>query len=225
MAEAGCKPSDVAIVGYYGRFPGADDPMQFWRNVRDGVHSIRRLSADELRAHGVSESELANPNYVPAVAGLSDVEGFDAALFGISPREAELMEPQHRVFLEACWAALEHAGYDPCGFRERVGVFAGARTDTYLLSLVQHEEIVRSIGAFHLGLGNDAGFMTARLSHLLNLTGPSCAVQSACSTSLVAVHLAIRSMLAGECDLALAGGVAVNVPHVAGYVAEQGSVF
>ncbi len=221
-ASAGA--ADVAIIGYDGRFPGADSPRELWRNLLEGVHSIRQFSAAEMALHGVPAQDLSDPHYVRAAAVLRNVEQFDAAFFGISPREAELMDPQQRLFLEACWTAFEHAGYDPSGFRDRVGVFAGARTNTYLVHLLSRPDLLASVGAFHVGLGNDLGFMTTRLSHCLNLTGPSCAVQTACSTSLVAVHLAMRSLRAGECRIALAGGVAVNVPHIAGYRAEEGGV-
>jgi len=225
MDHAVDRASDIAIIGYDGRFPGAENPREFWRNLRAGVNGIRQFTAEELEAEGVPARELADPNYVLAAPILTDIEYFDAAFFGIGPRDAEVMDPQQRIFLEVCWAALEHAGYDPGGFTDRVGVFAGARTNTYLLHLLSHRELIASVGAFTLGLSNDLGFMTTRLSHCLNLTGPSCAVQTACSTSLVAVHMAARSLAARECRVAVAGGVAVNVPHVAGYVAGDGSVF
>jgi acyl transferase domain-containing protein/acyl carrier protein len=225
MDHAAPDSFDVAIIGYDGRFPGARNAQELWQNVRDGVHCIRQFSAAELDAYGVPAADLQDPSYVRAASVLDDVEYFDAAFFGVPPREAEIMDPQQRLFLEVCWAALEHAGHDPAGFTDRVGVFAGARTNTYLLHLLQDPALVRSVGPFYLGLSNDLGFMTTRLSHALNLTGPSCAVQSACSTSLVAVHLAIRSLLARECRVAIAGGAAVNVPHVTGYLAEDGSVF
>jgi len=224
MVEAAHAASDIAIIGYHGRFPGADHPQAFWRNVRDGVDCLRRFTDEELQAHGVSARDLNDPNYVRVGAVLHDVEGFDAAFFGMTGRDAELMDPQQRLFLEVCWAALEHAGYDPSGTGQRVGIFAGARTNTYLFQLVAHPDLVESIGAFHLGLGNDLAFMVARVSHCLNLTGPSCALHTACSTSLVAVHLAAQSLLREECRMAIAGGVAVNVPHITGYLAEDGGV-
>ena len=224
MAADMSETSDVAIIGYHGRFPGADSPREFWDNIGNGVDCIQRFSDEELRATGVQDGEIGDPRYVPAAPVLKDVECFDASFFGIAPREAELMDPQQRLLLEVGWAALEHAGYDPGTIRQPVGVFAGARTNTYLFSLIAHDEIVRSVGAFHLGLGNDLGFLTTRLSHVFNLTGPSCAVQTACSTSLVAVHLAVQSLRRGESSVALAGGVAVNVPHRVGYRAEDGGV-
>jgi phthiocerol/phenolphthiocerol synthesis type-I polyketide synthase E len=216
--------SDVAVIGYGGRFPGADSPQELWGNLLAGVDAIRTFSEAELLAHGVPARELSSPRYVRAAAVLNEPEGFDAAFFGVPPRDAELMDPQQRLFLESCWTALEHAGYDPGGMIDRVGVFAGSRTNTYLLHLARHDELVAAIGAFHLGLGNDLAFLPTRVSHAFNLTGPSCAVHTACSTSLVAVHLAVQSLLLGECRAAIAGGVAVNVPHVTGYVVEDGGV-
>src|SRR6185436_12743872 len=169
MAADPSQTSDVAIIGYHGRFPGADSPREFWDNIGNGVNCIQRFSDEELRATGVPESDIGDPRYVPAAPVLKDVECFDASFFGVSPREAELMDPQQRLLLEVGWAALEHAGYDPGAIRQPVGVFAGARTNTYLFGLIAHDEIVRSVGAFHLGLGNDLGFLTTRLSHCFNL--------------------------------------------------------
>src|SRR5262245_61380199 len=143
MDPAAHDSFDVAIIGYDGRFPGARNVPELWQNLRDGVHCIRQLSAAELEAYGVPAADLSDPNYVRAASVLDDVEYFDAAFFGVPPREAELMDPQQRMFLEVCWAALEDAGYDPAGFTDRVGVFAGTRTNTYLLHLLQDPTLAR----------------------------------------------------------------------------------
>jgi phthiocerol/phenolphthiocerol synthesis type-I polyketide synthase E len=215
---------DIAIIGMAGRFPCAENPEAFWEKIRGGVNCITYFDDDELRRHGVDERVLEDPNYVRAAPVLRDVDLFDAQFFALTPREAELMDPQQRLFLECCWEAFEDAGYDPTGSPGFVGLFAGARTDTYLANLLTHRDLMDSVGMFHLGLGNDLAFLTARVSHFLNLRGPTCSLHTACSTSLIAVHLACQSLLLDECHMALAGGVAVNVPHVAGYTYEEGSV-
>lgn len=218
----GAEP--IAIVGMAGRFPGARNVHEFWSRLCNAEDCIARFAADELRSEGVDPALIADPNYVPAAPVLQDIDKFDAAFFGITPREAELMDPQQRIFLECCWEALEDAGYDPKNCGDSVGLFAGARTDTYLLNILSHPELVNAVGMFHLGLGNDLAFLTTRVSHFLNLRGPSISVHTACSTSLVAVHLACESLEQRQCDAVLVGGVAVNVPHYVGYVYEDGSV-
>jgi acyl transferase domain-containing protein/acyl carrier protein len=217
--------TDIAIIGMTGRFPRARNPEEFWDRIRDGENCISSWTEDELQEEGVAPELLASANYVRASPVIDDPELFDAPFFGITAREAELMDPQHRLFLECCWEALENAGYDHGRYTKDVGVFAGARTNTYLLSnLLSQKELVESVGAFHLGLGNDLAFLTTRVSHAFNLRGPSCSLHVACSTSLVALHLACQSLLIDECQMALAGGVAINVPHKTGYLYEEGSV-
>ena len=217
--------TDIAIIGMTGRFPKARNPEEFWDRLRYGENCISSWTEDELRQEGVAADLLASPSYVRASPVIDDPEMFDAPFFGVTAREAELMDPQHRLFLECCWEALEDAGYDHARYAKDIGVFAGARTNTYLLSnLLSHKELVESVGAFHLGLGNDLAFLTTRVSHAFNLRGPSCSLHVACSTSLVALHLACQSLLIDECQMALAGGVAINVPHKTGYLYEEGSV-
>lgn len=214
----------IAIVGMSGRFPMAKNVPEFWTRLQNGEHCISRFTPGHLQSEGVDPSVFQDPNYVSAAPVLEDVEQFDAAFFGITPREAELMDPQQRIFLECCWEALEDAGYNPKSSGKATGVFAGARTDTYLFNILTHPGLVNAVGAFHLGLGNDLAFLSTRVSHFLNLTGPSVSVHTACSTSLVAVHLACDTLRQRRCDAALAGGVAVNVPHSVGYMYEEGSV-
>lgn len=216
--------TEIAVIGMAGRFPGAPDIKAFWQNLRDGVESISFFTNDELIAAGVDPALLNDPHYVKAAPILEDVEMFDAAFFGFTPKEAELIDPQQRLFLECAWQAIEHAGYNVDTYEGAVGVFAGARTNTYLFNLVTNPGLLRSIGAFEIGLGNDLSFMTSRISYKLNLHGPSYSVHTACSTALVAIHLACQSLLLGECQMALAGGVAVNVPQKTGYLYQPGGI-
>lgn len=216
--------SEIAVIGLACRFPGAKDVDQFWQNLRDGVESITFLKDEEIEPSLVDPARLDHPNYVKAASILDDVESFDASFFGITPREAEVMDPQQRVFLECAWEALEHSGYDPTICKSAIGLFAGARTNTYLFNLFSNRQLSETMDAFEIGLGNDLAFLPARVSHKLNLRGPSCAVHTACSTSLVAVHLACQSLLIDECQMALAGGIAINIPQRTGYLYQPGSI-
>jgi phthiocerol/phenolphthiocerol synthesis type-I polyketide synthase E len=216
--------SEVAIIGISCRFPGAKNHREFWNNLRDGVESISFLNDAELELSSIDPVDFKDPNYVKAASMLDDIQLFDATFFGVSPREAEVMDPQHRLFLECAWESLEDAGYNPKTYRGLIGVYAGARTNTYLFNLFSNREMVGSLGSFEVGLGNDLAFLPTRVSYKLDLKGPSYAVHTACSTSLVAVHLACQNLLIGECDLALAGGVAINVPHRTGYLYQRGGI-
>jgi amino acid adenylation domain-containing protein len=217
----------VAVIGMVGRFPGAHNVEELWRNLRAGVDSVRFFTDDELRALGVSPVLLADPAYVKAAAQPPDLDKFDAGFFGINHREAEILDPQQRVFLETCWEALEDAGYDPDALEGTVtGVFAGQTTSTYLLfNLMSNTALLGTMDPLQLLVGNAGDSLATRVSYKLNLKGPSYTVQSACSTSAVAVHTACQSLLNGECDLALAGGVSINVHLLHGYQAAEGSVF
>ncbi|HYG64725.1 MAG TPA: beta-ketoacyl synthase N-terminal-like domain-containing protein, partial [Thermoanaerobaculia bacterium] len=216
----------VAIVGMAGRFPGAHTLEQFWHNLRNGVDSVRSLSDEEIVAMGVSPAMLADPGYVRATAQPDGIDLFDANFFGINAREAEILDPQQRVMLEVAWEALENAGYDPGGAGRVVGVFAGQTLSTYLLFNLMPDAGLRSVmDPLQLLVGNTGDSLATRVSYKLNLQGPSYTVQSACSTSLVAVHNACQSLLAGECDMALAGGVSLNVNLLGGYLRKEGSVF
>ncbi|EAU62814.1 beta-ketoacyl synthase N-terminal-like domain-containing protein, partial [Stigmatella aurantiaca] len=217
--------SEVAIVGLAGRFPGAQDLEGFWRNVCDGVEAIRSYSTEELLASGAEPELVRHPRFVPAAARLENVEGFDAAFFGYTPREAELMDPQHRLFLECAWEVLESSGHGGQGDPLLVGVFAGQALSTYLLvNLLGNSAVRRSTDPLQLNLGNSGSFLTTRVSYKLDLKGPSFLVESACSTSLVAVHVASQSLLNGECDLALAGGVSINLTQQHGYLPSEGGI-
>ncbi|HEX7241858.1 MAG TPA: type I polyketide synthase, partial [Longimicrobiaceae bacterium] len=214
-------PERIAVVGMACRFPGAGDLEAFWSNLRDGVESISTFSEEEMLESGVDPGLLRHPDFVPAFGHLEGADLFDADFFDFPPREAELMDPQHRLFLEQAWAALEHAGIDPDTFPGPVGVFAGSGMNGYLLNLVarygnQAGDLLQN------RIRSDKDFLATLASYKLNLRGPSMSVQTACSTSLVAVHLACQSLLDYQCDAALAGGVAVGVPLRGGYVARDG---
>jgi amino acid adenylation domain-containing protein/non-ribosomal peptide synthase protein (TIGR01720 family) len=208
---------EVAIVGMAGRFPGAGDVGSFWRNLRAGVESITFFSEEELIAAGIDPGMLADPSFVKARPVLDDADCFDAAFFHYTPREAELMDPQHRLFLECCWAAMEDAGQVPG--TALAGVYAGTGMNGYLLhNLLTNLPTLQSLGSLQAVIGSDKDYLATRVSYKLDLQGPSLSVQSACSSSLVAVHLACQGLLNGECDLALAGGVSINLPLRSGYL-------
>jgi len=213
---------EVAIIGMAGRFPGADSVEELWANLCAGTEGVSFFSAEELREAGVDPAELSAPSYVRARPVLRDADRFDARLFGYSPREATLMDPQQRVFLECCWHALENAGYDPRQAGVPIGLFAGASFSSYLLRLYGDPAIRPTLDLFQMMVGNDKDSLPTTASYKLDLKGPSLAVQSHCSTSLVAVHLACGSLLAGECGIALAGGVSVRAPQKTGYSYQPG---
>ncbi|RKH37599.1 type I polyketide synthase [Corallococcus sicarius] len=215
----------IAIIGMAGRFPGAPDLETFWRNLLHGVEARTVLTDEELEAAGVARELRAEPHYVRSGFFLDGVELFDAGFFGLTPREAELLDPQQRFFLECAWEALERAGYADARDALSIGVFAGASASSYLLSnLLSRPELIRAVGAQALTLANDKDYLATRASYLLDLKGPSLTVQTACSTSLVAVHLACQALLNGELDVALAGGVSIPVPHRVGYLPQPGSI-
>ena len=214
----GVNQREVAIIGMSGRFPGAGSINGFWQNLADGVESLTFFSDEELKAAGVDPRLLNHPNYVKARPIITDCELFDARFFGYNPRDAELTDPQHRLFLECAWEAMENGGYDSENYDGQIGVFAGTNISRYWLSFHSDPEIARSLNIYQIGVSNDKDSMTANVSYKLNLRGPSLAVQTHCSTSLVAVHLACQSIFTGECDMALAGGSSIIVPQKVGYL-------
>jgi acyl transferase domain-containing protein/thioesterase domain-containing protein/acyl carrier protein len=218
--------TDIAVVGMAGRFAGANTLEQYWRNLRDGVESLTRFTDEELLAAGVAPSLLADPNYVRAGAVLPEMEQFDAKFFGFSPREASIMDPQHRHFLEVSWQALENSGHVPANFEGSIGIFGGSGHNAYLpYNLLTNPKLMQQLGFFLVRhTGNDKDFLTTRVSYLLNLKGPSVNVQTACSTSLVAIHLGVQSLLNRECDMALAGGVTIELPHRQGYLYRESEI-
>lgn len=216
--------SEVAIVGMACRFPGAGNINEFWNNLCAGKESLSQVTADDLQRGGLDPAVLNNPQYVPRAPFLDDIELFDAGFFGYTSHEATLMDPQQRLFLECAWEAFEHAGYLPEAYRGTVGVFTGAKTNTYLLNLFSNSDFFRKLDHFQIALGNDLACMATRVSYKMGLQGPSYAVHTACSTSLVTVHLACQSLLLGECDMAVAGGAAINVPQRRGYLYQKGGI-
>ncbi|WP_093991007.1 type I polyketide synthase [Flavimaricola marinus] len=217
---------DIAIVGMAAHLPGAPSVDAYWRNLRDGVSSIRRLTPEELTAAGEPAHLASRPDYVPFAATLTDFEQFDAEFFGFSPKEAAIMDPQHRQFLETSWEALENAGHVPETFDGPIAVYAGCGMGSYFyFNICSNPDLVDQTGMFLLRhTGNDKDFLSTRLSHILDLKGPSINVQTACSTSLVATHMAAQSLLNGECNMALAGGVTIELPHARGYVFKEGEI-
>jgi acyl transferase domain-containing protein/NADPH:quinone reductase-like Zn-dependent oxidoreductase/acyl carrier protein len=213
------KPDAIAIIGMAGRFPGADGIAQFWRNLRSGTESVTFFSRDELARRGVPAALLDDPLYVPAGAVLDGVDRFDADFFGFTPREAEITDPQHRIFLECAWEALEDGGYDPTDYAGLIGVYAGAGQSSYLLNyLLRRPDLIRATGALPLQLGNNKDYVPLRASYKLHLRGPSMNVNTACSSSLVAVHMACQGLIDHQCDIALAGGVGIQLPQELGYL-------
>ncbi|MEM7200883.1 MAG: beta-ketoacyl synthase N-terminal-like domain-containing protein [Planctomycetota bacterium] len=228
MPDAHHDHSDaIAIVGMACRLPGADDLAAYWHNIEHGVESVRFCTEEQLIAAGEDPALLADPRYVPSPGAVLERPGdFDAAFFGMSPSEAALLDPQHRVFLECAHEVLEHAGYDPERFEGLIGLFAGAGRNHYLLEyLIPQRAAMRAAGPLQVSITNEKDFVPLRVAYLLDLRGPCVAVQTACSTSLVATHLACQSLLGGECDLALAGGVSITSLHDRGYLGSDDGIF
>ncbi|HEY2575436.1 MAG TPA: beta-ketoacyl synthase N-terminal-like domain-containing protein [Streptosporangiaceae bacterium] len=215
----------IAVVGMACRFPGARDTEEFWQNLVAGTASFSTFTDDELLAVGVAAHEFRDPNYVKVSSVIDGVDMFDASFFGVSPREAEILDPQHRVFLETCHTALQRAGYDGCSDRREIGIFAGSRTNQYVKSnLATHPGLKRVVGEMSLVITNDTDYLATGVAYRLNLRGPAVTSVTACSTSLVGIHLACRSLRAGECDIALAGGVEIPIPMTHGYVYNEGGI-
>lgn len=215
----------LAIIGMSGRFPGARTVEAFWQNIAHGVKSIRFFSDEELQEAGIDPALLQQPNYVKAGTVIEDIDNFDASFFGYTPREAEIMDPQHRLFMECAWEALERAAYSPKTYTGLVGVFAGSAFSSYMSDhIYTNPDIVNMAGRLQIDLGNERDSLASAVSYKLNLCGPSIAVQTFCSTSLVAVHLACQSLFTYECDIALAGGVAIALPQISGYIYEEGGI-
>lgn len=213
----------VAVIGMAGVFPGAADLERFWANLRDGVESLRTWADDELRAAGVDPLLLADPTYVRTAPELPELKLFDAGFFGLSPLEAALLDPAHRLLLECAWHALEDAGHAPGKYAGRVGVYAGTSPSAYLVQhLLPQRDRLPAVSDLQLRLATDPEFLATRIAYKLDLKGPALSVSTACSTSLVAIHLACKALLDGECELALAGGSSVESPEPAGYRFQDG---
>ena len=221
---------EVAIVGMSCRFPDAASPEQFWQNIVTGRESVRQISDLDLAVAGISPTVSKSGNYVRAAARLKDSDKFDAGFFGITSREARSMDPQHRIFLECTWEALEDAGYAKRSVDMTTALVAGSGPNTYFANNVvtdhdfTQDGMLDSMSGFQAMLGNDKDYLPTRAAYKLGLKGPAINVQTACSTSLVALHMACRMLQTGECDLALAGGSTVLVPDGAGYVYQDAMI-
>ena len=225
MHEEAEQFEGIAIIGMSGRFPGASDIHQFWRNLCDGAESISTFTDDQLLSTGENPALINSSGYVKAGALLQGIDLFDAEFFGFTPREAEATDPQHRIFLECAWEAMENAGYNPDQYRGRIGVFGGASMLCSYRDMVRlSPRLNRMLGDLQTSIGVERDFLTTRVSYKLNLKGPSITVQTACSTSLVAVHLGCQSLLNGESDMVLAGGVCIRIAPTAGYLYQEGSI-
>ncbi|NRR33995.1 acyltransferase domain-containing protein [Oxalobacteraceae bacterium] len=209
--------SEIAIIAMHSRLPGAPDTGSYWDNLRQGECSLLPLSPEQLREAGVPPEVAARPNYVAWAGLMDDIAEFDAEFFDMSPREAEITDVQQRLMLECSAELLERGGYDPERYAGNIGVFAGAAMSSYMFGVLRRPELLESLGELALRHGNDKDFLCSRVSYKLNLRGPSMAIQTSCSSGLVAVHVACQSLLSGETDMAIAGAVSVRVPQTAGY--------
>ncbi|MEO7363222.1 MAG: polyketide synthase, partial [Gemmatimonadaceae bacterium] len=218
--------SEIAVIGMAGRFPGASNLETFWANVRDGVESVKFFSEQELIDSGERAENIDHAEYVRAWPQLEGIESFDANFFGISPHDASLMDPQHRVFLEVAWEAMERAGYCGKSAPLATGIFAAAGMNHYMMHhLVPNKEVMRTVGEWLVRhTSNDMNFLATRAAYQMNLKGPAMNIQTACSSSLVAIHVACQSLLNHETDLALAGASAMSLPQNRGYVYKQGEI-
>ncbi len=216
---------DVAIIGMSGQFPGADTIDAFWQNLSKGKESISFFSKSELDpAIGSKATEAAN--YIRARGILNRPDCFDAHFFGMTPREAEVMDPQHRKFLEVAWSALENSGYVPDNYDGLIGVYAGMANNTYFNeNLSSNSNILDAVGRFSVMLANEKDYLSTRIAHKFNLTGPCASIYTACSTSLVAISHAVNSLVSYQCDMALSGGVTITVPVQSGYLYQDGGMF
>ncbi|MEV6521295.1 SDR family NAD(P)-dependent oxidoreductase [Longispora sp. NPDC051575] len=221
--EAAVEP--IAVIGMACRLPGAGSLAQFWRNLVEGVDSTRDYTLDEQRALGAPEDEVSDPGFVPAALVLDEMESFDAQLFGITRREAEMRDPQHRLFLELAHATLENAGYDPARYDGDIGVYGGIGADEYgWRNIRRNATVMASSGVLSLLTGTHSDYLATHASHNLGLRGPSLTLHTACSTTLVALHLACEALRNGECDMALTGGASIELPHGLGYVHSEGDI-
>ena len=222
--DAKAKPA-IALIGMAGRFPNADDVKIFWWNLEHAVESLVDYSDAELIEAGVPRPLLDNPNFVKRGTPFERADWFDAGFFGFNPREAEILDPQHRLFLECAWEALEDAGYGGDSRPESIGVYGGTSGNTYVMNNVfMNPEVVEAVGGYQLMLASDKDFLATRVAYKLNLKGPSMSVQTACSTSLVAVQMACQALLGRQCDMALAGGVSLTFPEKSGHLYNEGMI-
>ena len=215
---------EIAIVGMAIRVPGANDTEQYWNNLCEGVESLTHLDAEHFEGLGIEPAMYDHPSYVKVARRVEDIDLWDAAFFGSSPREAEILDPQIRLFLESCWQALEDAGYDSENAGGLIGCYGGSKLSTYMIGLYSNPDVMERMGEFQVQIGNDKDYVATRVAYKMALGGPAVTVQTACSTSLVATHLACQALLSGECDLALAGGVSLFAEDM-GYPYREGEIY
>jgi phthiocerol/phenolphthiocerol synthesis type-I polyketide synthase E len=225
MPEVEIRDLDIAVIGMAGRFPGANTIKQFWDNICQGIESITVFSDEDLIQAGVDPNLINNPNYIKAAGILEEIDKFDAGFFGFTPGEAKLMDPQQRIFFELAWHALETAGYNPASFGGRIGILAGVGSNTYFLrNILTNFDLKKSDLVRQIWLANDANFFATQIAYKLNLKGPAITIHTACSTSLVAIHMACQSLLNYQSDMMLAGGIKILVPQKEGYLYKEGEV-
>jgi acyl transferase domain-containing protein len=225
MSKESFTGNEIAIIGASGGFPGADGIDEYWENIIGGSDCISHYSKEELKAEGLSPELLEQKNYVRAKGEVRDMTVFDADFFGITPQEAEIMDPQHRMFLECAWEALENAGYCTERHAGIIGVYAGKSVSSYLYqNIFPQLRQMLTMGNLQAAIGNDKDSVTSTISYHMNLKGPSVTIQSSSSTSLVAVCIACQSLLTYQCDMALAGGISVGPPNKCGYLYETGGI-
>ena len=226
MSQKGFEDSltglEIAVIGMTGRFPGAGNIDDFWKNLVEGREGIAFLSDDELKEAGVRSEVVKNSLYVKACGWMEGIECFDASFFGYTPVEAEIMDPQVRIFHESVLGALENAGYDPYSYRKLIGIYAGASANLDWQARVELSGKGAALGWFAAKQLTDKDFLATRIAHRLNLKGPAITLDTACSTSLVAIHMACQGLLSGDCDMALAGGVSLVTLVKAGYPYQEG---
>jgi phthiocerol/phenolphthiocerol synthesis type-I polyketide synthase E len=226
MSENNNAIEQIAIIGMAGQFPGASNIDQFWQNLVNSQESISRFSKDQLKSNGENPERFNHPDYVNAGTIFDDCDLFDADFFGYSRREAEIMDPQQRIFLETAWTAMENAGYNPDSFDGSIGLFAGASSNEYRKRMpADRKGSTSGLDAFQIMVGNDIDFLTTRVSYKLNLKGPSLTIQTACSTTLVAIHYACQNLLTYQCDMALSGGISIRLPQGIGYIYNEGMIW
>jgi amino acid adenylation domain-containing protein len=216
--------NEIAVIGMAGIFPGGRNLQDFWENLKNGVETIHFFSTEELLEDGADKEIIERPNYIRAKGIIEGAYYFDASFFGATPMEAQIMDPQMRIFQQTVWHALEDAGYNPYSYNQRIGLFAGASPNYYWTGLALYSGINRTVSSFMAALLADKDFICTFTSYKLNLKGPSISVQTACSTSLVAIHNAVQALMLGECEMALAGGISISYPHKRGYIYEAGMI-
>jgi phthiocerol/phenolphthiocerol synthesis type-I polyketide synthase E len=225
MSNTTNELDSIAVVGMSGSFPKAKNINAFWENLKNGTCCISNYSIDDLLNAGIDEATLKNPSYIKSRGFLENCDLFDADFFGIGPKEAELMDPQHRLFLECAWSSLEHAGYNPITYEKLIGIYAGQSMGSYaFLNVMPTMMKLQSSKSLQAAIGNDKDSLTTTIAYHLNLRGPAITIQTSSSTSLVAVVIACQQLLTYQCDIALAGGVSAGPPLVSGYIHEEGGI-